>query len=191
MRAFAFLTFLSALAAALLSLACVSPVEDDTTLVAAFAVVGSIDENTCGAQAVTLPDPWNRPAELRHGDVDAYFWREVSTGVLVQGTRTAGGEYRFRGTSERELLPADPSLDYPGCRVRFDDDLRFTLEGEAGGAGDGGADAGVAYSLEGRQTTVVSIVAGSNCAPALNANGGTFLALPCEFSYDLEGTSED
>jgi hypothetical protein len=191
MHALARVVFVFALAGALASLACAAPVEDETVVVASLLVVGSVDENTCGALAVMLPDPWSRRTELRRGEGDLYYWREITTGVNVLGTRTSDGEYRFRGSSQAEIFAADPTIDYPGCRVRLDDELRFTLDGSAMDAGAAaGGDAGVEHALEGRQRTVVSIVAGSNCAPALNANGGNFLALPCEFAYDLAGEAE-
>ncbi len=183
MRLLSSLVFAAGLLVALASLGCVAPVDDDRTVVAALTVVGSVDENTCGSLAVSLPDPWTRAAELSRGAGDLYYWREVASGVVVQGALT-NGEYRFRGSSEAQILNADPSLDYPGCRVRLDDELRFTLEGDES---DAGADGGAGLVLTGRQSTVVSVVAGSNCAPALNSNGGNFLALPCEFAYDLEG----
>jgi hypothetical protein len=163
-------------------------VESET--IASLEVVGSIDENTCGPLAVTLPDPWTRTAELSVTEDGLYLWTE-STGVVSQGTRTATGEHRFRGTSRTELVPANAATSYPGCIVRLDDDLRFTLSGEM--SRDGGAsanDAGTGLTLTGTQTTLITIVPGSDCRPVLNSSGqgGNFLTLPCQFIYDLAGT---
>jgi hypothetical protein len=158
--------------------------------VASFALVASLDQNTCGPLAVTLPDPWMRTAQLSKTDVGLFLWKEAS-GVVSQGTRTAGGEYRFRGTSTNQLVPADPTRGYPGCTVRLDDDLRFELSGDptADGGVNAGADAGAALTLTGTQTTLITIVSGSDCTPVLNSSGqgGNFLALPCQFAYDLSG----
>jgi hypothetical protein len=167
------------------------PVESEP--LATFVVVGSVDENTCGPMAVGIPDPWTRTVELARTDVGLFLWKEP-TGVVSNGSRTATGEYRFRGTSRSQLV--DAAQGYPGCQVRLDDELRFTLAGGPDGDGgipDAGVDAGAGdgngYTLKGTQTTVISVVAGSDCTPVLNSSGlgGNFLALPCTFSYDLTG----
>ncbi|MBC7170889.1 MAG: hypothetical protein H5U40_00590 [Polyangiaceae bacterium] len=188
MHALARFTFASTFVLALASLACTAPV-DETSLVASFVVEGSLDQNTCGSQAIPeLPDPWTRRAELRRSEAGLYYWRELGTGVQVQGTKAPNGELRFRASSTRTLIAAEPSLGYPGCNVHIEDELRFVLEGGPGDAADAGMAAG--YFFAGRQVSVISIAAGSDCWPALNANGGNFLALPCSFAFDLEGEEE-
>jgi hypothetical protein len=154
--------------------------------VASFELVGTLDENTCGSLAVNVPDPWTRTARLSKTKDGLFLWTEAS-GVVSTGSQTTSGEYRFRGVSTSQLI--ESTQTQPGCQVRLDDDLRFTLSGDlaADGGAQAGADAGAGLTLTGTQTTVITIVSGSDCTRALNGHGGNFLKLPCQFAYELEG----
>lgn len=166
----------------ILACSCVTESPDELVLVASVEVVGSLDTNSCGSVAVALPDPWVRRVDLLRSEQGQPFWREAG-GPLVSGAMS-GREWRFRASSTTAVLAPDPATGHPGCVLRLDDDLRFTLtEMSDGGAGD----AGTASPFEGQQGTTVSTQAGSDCTAVLNTNGGNFLALPCAFHYDLSG----
>lgn len=155
---------------------------EDKELVASLELVGDLEANTCGSAAVNLPDPWVRELDLLETEAGVPYWKEDG-GVLVSGSVTAKGEYRFRARSRSLAVPADASIGYPGCTLVLDDDIRFTLA-------DARADAGTpAQDVSGSQRTTISIENGSDCRPVLNGNGGNFLALPCAFEYALSGES--
>ncbi len=171
-------------------------------LVATFRVNATLVSNGCGFGGLPLPGAQELDATLRGFAGDPAEWRWEGQ-TAVAGTSSSTGVYVFSGDTQYELAPADPFLDYPGCMVRRHDEITLTVtptpievtdagtSDAATDAGDGGAsDGGTSgYTVSGQLMTDVVPLAGSDCSPMLGANGGSWLALPCQARMTLSGAS--
>lgn len=170
--------------------------------VGSFRVVGSLEDNLCGPQAVPATDPVVFSVEIRRDGAQAW-WRRPDA-PLVEGVVEPDGTFRFHGTGRRVVVAPNPDAGVPGCALDQQEELTIRLTGEVGADAGVGADAaietlgdaavgdaGARPGLEGRHTIHLTPSAGSNCTPALAAAGGPFLAIPCDVDYALSGETTE
>lgn len=174
------------------------------TLLGTFAITGELTESTCGPDALPTPDPLTFTAEIRDND-GLKYWRSGQSGYVTGVTHT-NGHTQFQIASNIPVYGPSETIDpytgvvvsSPGCAIRQVETIDVVLtevsDGDAGAdrndadvSADGGA---IEYRLSGTDETLFSPVQGSDCARALAANGGTFLAFPCKVSYDITGAQE-
>lgn len=161
-------------------------------LVGDFDATGLMVEQSCGA-AVPAEDPLDLAFELRREEGGRAYWLRVG-GPMFAGLYR-GDEYTFTVTQSWMVLEPDRFRGYAGCSVTQRDTFELVLE-EVEGTEDAtedavGADAGVSetlFTLTGSQSTEIEPVPGSDCAPAVAAFNGPFLALPCRVEYVLTGS---
>lgn len=162
--------------------------------VGTFEAVGLMVEQSCGA-AISSPDPLELDFEVRAEPQGRAYWQQPA-GPLFAGLKK-GNAYSFQVSQSWVVFEPDSFRGYAGCSVTQRDAFMFVVEKgqETGDAGTAdaqvGADAGVPaspLSLTGSQVTEITPVPGADCTPAVAANGGPFLALPCRVEYVLTGT---
>lgn len=162
--------------------------------VGSFDVVGTVREHGCGPSAVPVIDPLRFPVELRADRGGLVYWRRLRA-PLVQGTRSASGEYRFEAIGSVMVIEPSPDEGVVGCALDQHEVIAVEVESaDPTDAGPTEPDAGAAPAplrLEGEHRITYTPVAGSDCTPLLAAGGGAFLALPCEVTYELAGTERD
>lgn len=168
--------------------------------VAAFDVVGTLDENGCGARAVPVHDPLRFSVELRRDGNTAYWRRdgERPAAGRVIGTR----RYRFTMDSRVTATEATSQVQ-PGCTLAQTErvEASLTLHGQDGSvpapadAGTGPSDpersdAGVSgrHALTGSNRIELAPTAASHCGDLRAERGGPFLRLPCRIGFTLHGT---
>lgn len=195
-----------------LAFGCV-PTEVPGETAGTFDIVGSLQENTCGATALPAHDPLVFSAEVR-SDGTQGFWRRPEEASLPGSV--LDGEYRFTFRQQLPVLAPDPASGYVGCALIQEETIQAVIddslmlddagapidagqadadEGDSGGA-DGGADAGSDDTdplAPFGGTDIVTLVPapGSNCVPLLAIAGGPFLELPCRIEYTLRGTATE
>ncbi len=190
-------------------MACKEPAAPGT-LVGAFAVEGTLEENTCGQGFAPTPSI-AFAAELRRADTIAY-WRMGGTGPRSQGTIDADGDFRFRQQSQIDGWAADPVNGIPACRFVQTETIEGHVEvapdttdagpidaavSDAGASPDdaGSSDAGPAAAqvMNATNTIEIGVVPGFDCSLALVSTGagGQFPSLPCRATYSLAGATAD
>jgi hypothetical protein len=160
--------------------------------IATYAVTWRLEENTCGATGLPLPDGHRRPVELRAEGMRGY-WRFPSTAPI--SGRYDQSEFQFSSASILELGSVDAGTS--GCLVRRDELLRGRVDivERDGGVADASAgDGGEAEprledeetSLSGEHRISFTPDPGGRCA---NHAGplNVFERLPCSALYRLSG----
>lgn len=182
----------------------VTPPEPPPT-VATFQVDATLDVNGCGYGALQIPSYQSLVGTLRGYAGENAEWQWSNQPRASAGTASTTGTYVFSAlTRYNDILAPDPSIGYPGCSLQRRDELTVTVAPtpvrpvDAGvtdastpdsGVSDGGMDAGVtSYTLRGSLITDVVPVSGSDCTPLLGANGGPWLAMPCQARIEIDGT---
>lgn len=183
----------------LLALGCWPQQGDDELpgeVVGEFEAVGVMVEQSCGA-AIPARDPLDLAFELRLEENGRAYYRQP-TGTAFAGTGS-NGEYTFQVSQSWTVIEPDQFRGYVGCSVTQRDIFTFVIEEpEVDLAADAGvdmeeADGGAAaidptlVKLTGSQRTDITPLTGSDCGPAVVAQGGPFLALPCTVEYVLTG----
>jgi hypothetical protein len=168
--------------------------------VGTFNAVGFMVEQSCGA-AIPAPDPLALDFDLRSEFNGRAYWRRHG-GAMFAGIEK-DGEFSFQVSQSWMVIQPDRFQNYVGCSVTQRDVFTFVVEPvevgfeadagvEDGGVdGDSGADAGIEptlLTLTGSQITEIVPLTGSDCLPAVAANNGPFLSLPCRVEYVLSGT---
>ncbi len=160
--------------------------------VGTFDATGLMVEQSCGS-AIPAVDPLDLEFELRREDGGRAYWHRIG-GPIFAGLYQ-GDEYTFTVTQSWMVLEPDRFRGYLGCSVTQRDTFQFALEEvettDAPSEDAIGADGGVSptlFSLTGSQATEIEPIAGSDCAPAVMAFNGPFLALPCRVEYVLTGS---
>ena len=161
--------------------------------IAAYTVVWRLEENSCGATGLPLPDGHRRPVELRVDGMRGY-WRFPSTAPI--SGRYDQSEFQFSYSTILELGSVDAGTN--GCLIRRDELLRSrvdVVERDGGLADAASGDGGLAESprLEDEETSLsgehrISFTPdpGGRCA---NHAGplNVFERLPCSALYRLSG----
>lgn len=158
-----------------------------------YKVVGSLQENTCGA-GVGAMNPLDFFVELRVEDGGAAIWRRPQQ-AMVTGTY-ANGAFHFERDVSAPVYDADPTLGTGACTLLEHDTIDATLHSTLS---DGGvvADAAVFapmdggvpdYELLGSNVIEIAPSSDSDCSRSLVSAGGPFDALPCRVRYTLTGT---
>lgn len=179
--------------------------------IATFQIDATLYANGCGYGALQLPSYQQLVGTLGGYAGELAQWTWAGQSRAAAGTASSTGTYTFSSLSQfNDIIAPDPSIDYPGCSIQRRDELTVTIrpvplrpedagsgdasivDGGADDAGmDGGADGGVtSYTLTGTLVTDVVPTAGSDCTPLLGANGGPWLAIPCQARIDLAGTQQ-
>jgi hypothetical protein len=192
-------------ALALSSLGCMRKQEaSQGVLVGAYAIKGSLVENSCGQAALPTKNPLDFTAEIR--DVDGVKTWQIAKGPAYTGVLREDGQYRFvsevatplgnQVAPKKDLqasdflsLNADPDLQHNNCTLLMKESTFGTVHRML--TPDGGVqdtDAGVGSDLSGDNTIDIEAASGADCSFQLAANGGNFLTLPCTAHYSLEGT---
>jgi hypothetical protein len=195
-------TVLTALA--LSSLGCMKKAEQAPgVLVGSYAITGTLIENSCGS-GLSTKNPLTFSAAIR--DSDGVINWQVAKGAASTGVLRADGQYRFVTEQATSLGPqvmpktnlqpsdfftnqADFDLKKTNCTLLTKESIFGTLHRML--SIDGGVvqeDAGVGADLSGDNTIEVTVAAGADCSAVLAANGGSYLTLPCEAHYSLEGS---
>jgi len=158
-----------------------------------YAVVGILEENTCGAGVGAL-NPLEFFVELRVEDTGEAIWRRPQQPMVSGGY--ANGAFHFERSVTAPVYAADPDLGTGACTLLEHDVIDATLHpvlGDGGVAADASvfepSDGGVPeYELRGSSVVDFSPTADSDCSRSLVAQGGPFAALPCRVRYTLTGT---
>lgn len=160
--------------------------------VGTFDATGLMVEQSCGS-AVPAADPLDLAFELRREDGGRAYWQRLG-GPIFAGLYQ-DDEYLFTVTQSWMVIEPDRFRGYVGCSVTQRDTFQFALEEveptDVPNEDAIGADAGVPptlFTLTGSQSTEIEPIAGSDCAPAVAAFNGPFLALPCRVAYVLTGS---
>lgn len=160
--------------------------------IATYTVTWRLEENTCGASGLPLPDGHRRPVELRADGMRGY-WRFPSTASITG--RYDQGEFQFSSAMMLELGSVDAGTG--GCLVRREELLRGSVEvvERDGGVADAGTDSGASQpsrledeetSLAGEHRISFTPDPAGRCA---NHPGPlhVFERLPCSALYRLSG----
>lgn len=192
--------FPRATAALLVLTGCVA-VEPPGELVGAYAVTGTLLENTCG-EGLPAVDPMTFEVELRE-DEGLGYWLVAPPARL--GHLSASGEFSFEversytvtgGRPPEITIETDPELALDPERVEREQmptDCTLVVSELVEGAvarDPAASDTDPSEpALVGRNEIAVRATAASRCAALLVAAGGPWEALPCHVLYDLEGES--
>ncbi len=182
--------------------------------VGTYSVTGQLEYNSCGSTAVPAVDPLEFVVQILDDD-GAGVWA-LSNKPYVHGRLTSRGDFSFKtGTSyalepkqvrgattdeeeiarllspDREELTAAPAP----CVLEQIETVRGTIfrraeteESDASVEDDETyEDDGEVPDLEAENLIEIRPAAGCSCAGATSSSGGTFLALPCEIRYTLQG----
>src|SRR5687768_12661779 len=149
------------LAVVLLTVGCVP--EYPGEVVAAFHVVGALEENECGTTAVPAMDPITFEVELRQ-DRGRGFWRRTDAPV-VSGTYDEEGGFEFRTTRQVPVIAPEPETGVRGCALEQREEVSGTVtfaivsEEDAGTATDAATDADAATDTDSDAATAPATVA--------------------------------
>lgn len=149
-------------------------------LVGRYRIDGTVRADSCGP-GLGARRTIAFTVEVREDDGTGYWLfgdREPRPGRLDDD-----GNFSFEQRGGWTLVEPRPDVGYGGCRVA----QLETIDGRLGRLG-AGADAGDDSALSGTNTIDVVPLQGDDCSPALGAQGGPFLALPCRVQYELSGT---
>lgn len=159
------------------SVACSGPATDEPRSpgdwLGSYAVVGTLEESSCGEGALGSPDIWKFDVQLSSADFEL-FWmngREAISGQLASDRRT----FSFSTAISVALSEARPGL--AGCTVRRADRAKGLLSHSGPDVPAFEADLTFAYAAEST----------SECGDYVGVPGG-FAMLPCEMNYHLVGT---
>ena len=140
-----------------------------------FRVQAQLIENECGAAAVPAFETFDFSVEIR--EIDGRAWWIRPERPFIEGVRT-GEQLSFR-----TQLPVPTPVD--GCVLSQVE--RIEVEVADDHSPDAGTAPGDNPSLTGVNRIEFSTGLNTNCFPLVAQNGGPFLSLPCELSYDLTG----
>jgi hypothetical protein len=194
------------LSAVLLTSGCVP--EYPGEVVAAFHVIGALEENACGATAVPAIDPIVFDVEIRN-DRGRGFWRQADAPVISGTFDDEDGEFAFRTTRQVPVIAPEPETGVRGCAVEQREEVSGTVthvlvladgavadaspgpDAGTGEAPDGAAQPDTTAELTGESRVTFTPVPGSDCTAALAVAGGPFAALPCMIRYRLDGDERE
>jgi len=163
--------------------------------VGSFTIESTLVTNGCGQGGYAIPAVSELVATVRGYPGNAAQFQWSGQAAAASGFATTNGVYSFETTSTTTAIAADPSIFYPGCQLAERTAMTFTLSplpSPAADAGTDGVDAGTtATTLTGQISIDVVPTAGSDCSPLLGANGGPWLAIPCQAKINLAGTRKD
>ncbi len=143
-----------------------------------FHVTGALVSSTCG----TTPNPWQFDVKLRHDAVSKLYW--VQGGAPISGGIDPYARSIMKASETREARAADPKTKRAACTLVREDNLDVVLAPVTTPLQDGSG----ASSFKGTMKYRFSPVPGSECDDQLLETGGDYAALPCEVTYDIEGT---
>lgn len=175
--------------------ACGSVDDDPAPSVGTFTVQSTLVSNGCGQGGLAIPSVSELEATVQGYPGGSAQFRWSGQSGSVSGFATTNGVYSFESSVTSTAIESDVSLGYPGCQLVEHTAMTFTLSPvpqPPADAGMGEVDAGVSAStLAGQITIDVSPVSGSDCTPLLGANGGPWIAIPCQAKIDLAGSRGD
>lgn len=143
-----------------------------------FAVEAKRAKGGCG-EAQTPPDPWNFDVRLSQ-EGRTLFW--VQGGAPVHGTLDANNHTAMKSSDSRTLREPTTRPTRAACVVRREDALEATLVATAS-ATKSTLDV---KSFRGSLSYRFVPEEGSDCQDMVE--NGSFEALPCEVSFDLNGS---
>lgn len=180
------------------------------TLVGDYAVRGVLQENTCGTSALATVNPLTYSVQVREDDGVGYWVLSKSTPNT--GKLASDGTFRFSvsqskllsdTTTTKQLEPSDFlasgasgtdfDLKKTTCAVSIIETIEGSLvrrqdsEGRVVTSTSASSDSDSTSDLVAQDTIVVTPSSGSDCNAQLSALGGSYLALPCQASYELRG----
>lgn len=166
--------------------------------VGTYQVRGTLQQNSCGPEALPVADPLDFTVEVRRQGANG-LWILGGSARVATGTLDEVGNFSFLQRSEYQAIPPHkehgqlpepwydwdpepPATSDPGCVLVTEEQVVGRLD-----MASSAADSGTPIPLSAHNVIRIRALAGSNCLPVLAVAGGPFQELPCEASYALSG----
>jgi hypothetical protein len=149
-----------------------------------FEITSDLESNTCGANALPLPDGLSYKVQLKT-DPPKATWKVVPKGAPITGKYDEADE-SFVFTASQTLSLGDIDAGTAGCTVIREETLEGTLALAEADAGSDAGDDDDDPPLVGEHRIDFRADPNGTCR---NANGplGVFERLPCEARYSITG----